>query len=305
LPADADPDNGAEVRIAVLDVGSSTVRLLVAERRDGRIAPVRQARSLLLLGREVERQGALSARKLTETGRCARRFAALAREVGATRLEVVVTAPGRQSGNADELVRVLGEATAASVRVLSADEEGRLAWDGAVAAVTGPAPTLAVCDVGGGSTELLVGTPEAGPAWARSLDIGSVRLTERLLERDPPGKESVRVARAEVESAFDGLVVPLAHAALATGGTARALRKLVGERLGGAELARAMRRLTKGSAREIATSSGVDPERALTLPAGALILAEVQRRLRTPLIVSTAGLREGVALTLLREAAAA
>jgi exopolyphosphatase / guanosine-5'-triphosphate,3'-diphosphate pyrophosphatase len=293
------------VRIAVLDVGSNTVRLLVAERRNGRIEPVRQARRLLLLGREIERQGALSGRKLEETRRCARHFAALAREAGSARLEVVVTAPGRQTGNPDELVRILTEATAASVRVLSAEEEGRLAWEGAVAGLVQTPPTLAVCDVGGGSTELLVGTPESGPAWARSLDIGCLRLTERLVDCDPPGKRGMRAVRAEIEVGFDGLVVPLPHAAMATGGTARGLRKLVGERLGEAELAAAVSRLTKRSAREIASASGIDPERARTLPAGALILTEVQRRLAAPLVVSAAGLREGVALTLLREAAAA
>ncbi|HYY32156.1 MAG TPA: hypothetical protein VE693_01035 [Gaiellaceae bacterium] len=293
------------MKIAVLDVGSNTVRLLVAEGRGGRIEPVRQARKLLLLGKEVEQIGALSARKLEETRRCARGFAALAREAGAARLEVVVTAPGRQSANADELVRVLAEATAASVRVLSPDEEGRLAWEGAVAAVADPPPMLAVCDVGGGSTELLVGTPEQGPAWARSLDIGCLRLTERLLDRDPPGKKGMRALRAAVAAAFDGVAAPLPHTVLATGGTARALTKLVGERLGEEEFAAAIRRLRKRSSLAIATATGVDRERARTLPAGALILAEVQRRLGTPVLVSTAGLREGLALAVLREPAAA
>ena len=295
------------MRIAVIDVGSNTVRLLVSEWGVRGIERVREARSLLLLGQEIERRGALSARKLAETRRCARRLSRLAREAGATRLEVLVTAPGRQSANADELVRILAEVTAAPVRVLSPDEEGRLAWEGAVAVagVAELAPTIAVCDVGGGSTELLVGTPEGGPAWAHSLDVGSLRLTERLLDRDPPGKEAMRLASAQVAAAFEGLTAPLPQAALATGGTARALKKLTGARLGEDELGAAVRRLTKRRAREIARSTGVDHERARTLPAGALILREVQRLLRTPLAVSTAGLREGAALRLLAEAAAA
>jgi len=295
------------MRIAVIDVGSNTVRLLVSEWGVRGIERVREARSLLLLGQEIERRGALSARKLAETRRCARRLSRLAREAGATRLEVLVTAPGRQSANADELVRILAEVTAAPVRVLSPDEEGRLAWEGAVAVagVAELAPTIAVCDVGGGSTELLVGTPDGGPAWAHSLDVGSLRLTERLLDRDPPGKEAMRLASAQVAAAFEGLTAPLPQAALATGGTARALKKLTGARLGEDELGAAVRRLTKRRAREIARSTGVDRERARTLPAGALILREVQRLLRTPLAVSTAGLREGAALRLLAEAAAA
>ena len=293
------------MRVAVVDVGSNTLRLLVSERVAGRIEPVREARSLLLLGKEIERRGEISARKLDETRRSAHRLSTLARDAGVARLEVVVTAPGRQSRNANELVRVLAEATAAPVRVLSPDEEGRLAWDGAVAAADELAPTLAVCDVGGGSTELLVGTPEGGPAWARSLDVGCLRLTERLLDSDPPSKEGMRVAGAAVAAAFEGLKAPLPRAALATGGAARALKKLVGGRLGEDELAAAVRRLTKRSAAEIARSTGVDRERARTLPAGALILGEVQRLLRTPLVVSAAGLREGVALALLSESAAA
>jgi exopolyphosphatase / guanosine-5'-triphosphate,3'-diphosphate pyrophosphatase len=295
------------MRIAVIDVGSNTVRLLVSEWGVRGIERVREARSLLLLGQEIERRGALSARKLAETRRCARRLSRLAREAGAARLEVLVTAPGRQSANADELVRILAEVTAAPVRVLSPDEEGRLAWEGAVAVagVAELAPTIAVCDVGGGSTELLVGTPDGGPAWAHSLDVGSLRLTERLLDRDPPGKEAMRLASAQVAAAFEGLTAPLPQAALATGGTARALKKLTGARLGEDELGAAVRRLTKRRAREIARSTGVDHERARTLPAGALILREVQRLLRTPLAVSTAGLREGAALRLLAEAAAA
>lgn len=298
-------ENWINLRVAVIDVGSNTVRLLVTELHKGRLTPIREAKSLLLLGREIEREGMLSREKLAETRRCARSLAAIARESGANRVEVVVTAPGRQSDNAADLVRILGEATAAPVRVLPADEEGRLAWDGAISASPELAPTIAVCDVGGGSTELLVGTPEQGPAWARSLDIGCLRLTERFLVDDPPGKDALGAVSAEIVDAFGSLTIPLPQTAMATGGTARALRKLVGPRLGGDELATAIRRLTKRSAREIARSYGIDRERARTLPAGAVILAEVQRLLHAPLLVSSAGLREGVALSLLAESAAA
>jgi exopolyphosphatase / guanosine-5'-triphosphate,3'-diphosphate pyrophosphatase len=293
------------MRVAVVDVGSNTVRLLVAERHAGRVVPMREGRKLLLLGKEIERSGGLSRRKLEEVRGCASGFALLAREAGSARLEVVVTAPGRQAENAAELLETLSMATAAPVRVLSADEEGRLAWEGAVAASAERASTLAVCDVGGGSTEIVVGTRARGPAWSRSLDVGCLRLTERLIDRDPAGKEGMRRVRVAVAAEFDGLAMPLPQAAIATGGTSRALRKIVGERLGEDELMRAVRRLTKRTAREISRSAGVDRERARTLLAGALILAEVERRLARPLVVSSAGLREGVALVLLAEPAAA
>jgi exopolyphosphatase/guanosine-5'-triphosphate,3'-diphosphate pyrophosphatase len=293
------------MRVAVLDVGSNTVRLLVAERRAGALTPVREARKLLLLGKEIERSSAISTGKLEEVRQCARAFSALAREAGSSGLEVVVTAPGRQADNAAKLLEALADATGAPARVLSADEEGQLAWVGAAAVSAELASTVAVCDVGGGSTEIVVGSREGGPAWSRSLNVGCLRLTERLLDRDPPGKEGMRRVREVVAEAFDGLAVPLPQAAIATGGTARALRKLVGGRLGEDELALAIRRLTKRTAREVSSSTGIDRERARTLLAGGLILAEVERRLATPLVVSSAGLREGVVLTLLAEAAAA
>jgi exopolyphosphatase/pppGpp-phosphohydrolase len=115
----------------------------------------------------------------------------------------------------------------------------------------------------------------------------------------------MRLASAELAAAFEGLTAPLPQAAFATGGTARALKKLVGPILGEDELAGAVRRLTKRSAAQIARTMGVDRERARTLAAGALILGEVQRLLGTPLVVSAAGLREGAALALLSESAAA
>jgi len=165
--------------------------------------------------------------------------------------------------------------------------------------------TVAVCDVGGGSTEIVVGTVQRGPAWFRSVDLGCVRLTERFLPDDPPGKSAVARAAEEAERLFDGMVPPLPQAALAAGGTARALRKLVGPELGAAELETAARRAAKRSSRELAKAYGIDWSRARTLAAGAVLLAAVQRRLSVPLVVARTGLREGAVLELFSEQRAA
>ena len=176
---------------------------------------------------------------------------------------------------------------------------------GALARAQSLPESVAVCDVGGGSTEILVGTRAAGPVWGRSFDLGSIRLTERLLGADPPDKRALAAVRAEVERQLAGTVPPLPQAALATGGSARALRRLVGRILGEEELEEAIRILRRRSAARIAATFELDLVRARTLAAGAVVLAEAQRRLCIPLQVARGGVREGAALGLLAEAAAA
>jgi exopolyphosphatase / guanosine-5'-triphosphate,3'-diphosphate pyrophosphatase len=294
------------MRVAAIDVGSNTVRLLVAGYDGRRLVPHREEKAVLLLGEEVERHGRIRTRKLDDVCACVARYGRVARELGAARIDVIVTAPGRQSANAEELVQRVALAAGASTRVVSADEEGRLAYVGAVAGSETELPgTVAVCDVGGGSTEIVVGTVPGGPAWSRSVDLGCVRLTERFLPDDPPGKAAVARAAEEAERQFREIVPPLPQVALAAGGTARALRKLVGPELGPEELETAARRTAKRSARELAKTYGIDRSRARTLAAGAVLLSEVQRRLAVPLVVARTGLREGAVLELLAEQRAA
>ncbi len=294
------------MRVAVVDVGSNTVRLLVATRGGRGLERVHEEKAVLLLGEEVERHGRIRNSKLDEVSECVARYGRVAREQGAARTEVIVTAPGRQSENAEELVHRLVVASGAATRVVSADEEGRLAYLGAVAGAEGELPeTVAVCDVGGGSTEIVVGTAAGGPAWSRSIDLGCVRLTERFLPDDPPGKAAVARAVEETQRHFEGVVPPLPQAALAAGGTARALRKVVGPSLGAGELRGAARRAAKRSSQELSKAHGIDRSRARTLAAGAVLLASVQALLSVPLVVSRFGLREGAVLDLLAEQQAA
>jgi exopolyphosphatase / guanosine-5'-triphosphate,3'-diphosphate pyrophosphatase len=292
------------MRVAVIDVGSSTVRLLVADPDERAVAPVREEREHLFLGEEVERAGRLGSGKIRRAGRVAARYARLAREAGAAELEVIVTAPGRQASDAHELLGTLAVASGAPVRVLTPEEEGRLAFLGAVAGARTLPETIAVCDVGGGSTEVVVGTVSGGPAWARSLDTGAVRLTQRMPLGDPPGRKELAAAGAEADRLLEGFAPPLPQAALAAGGTARALRKLVGRELEQDELEAALTILSKRPAAGVARTFGIHERRARTLPAGAVVLAAVQRRLGVPLVVSRTGLREGAALELVADAAA-
>lgn len=290
------------MRVGVVDVGSNTVRLLVV-RRNPCLEPLHEARSYLRLGDEIARNGWISEGKLRETVECVRRYAKEAVAHGAHHIDVVITAPGRVAQNADELVTALAQGAAARVRVLAAEEEALFAFAGALACVDAVPESVAVCDSGGGSTELVVGT-RGSPQWVRSLNVGSLTV-RRLLPDDPPGNKAVEAARAEIRERLEGVHPPFPMAAYATGGTARALRRMIGRTLETDRLEGAIAFLAKRAAKEVSRKHGLDPDRAWTLIGGAIVLAEVQHRLGVPFVVARTGLREGVAQTAFAELAVA
>jgi exopolyphosphatase/guanosine-5'-triphosphate,3'-diphosphate pyrophosphatase len=289
--------------VGVIDVGSNTVRLHVA--RDGE--EIHREKAMVRLGDAIERTGAIPEGKLVETELLIERFASDARAHGAERLEVLVTSPGRQAANGSQLMaRIEAAAGGAPVRLLSAQEEARLAFLGAVSGVRGPSRGLvAVVDVGGGSSQLAVGTRREGLAWVRSIDIGSMRLSSRLLEDDPPGDAAVARARQELDRLLEGVVPPAPETALAVGGSARALRSIVGPDLGADELDEVAGILARTPAYDITELYGIEPERVRTLAAGAVILGAIQERLHVPLRVVRGGVREGAVLELARRLEAA
>ena len=292
------------MRVAVIDVGSNTVRLLVASLKNGALKPVREERTAVGLAREIERTGRIPDAKISRAAQVARRYARDAAKAGATRVDVLVTAPGRQSENGAALVEAISSSTGLHVRALSAEEEGGLAYAGVVASLQEPPESITVCDVGGGSTQLMFGTA-TGPAWFRTLDIGSLRLAQRYLVDDPPRVEELDRVRSCVEDAFSGLAAPLPRCAVATGGTARALRRIVGRTLGPKELAEAEEALLSAPAATIADEYRIPLWRAQIVSAGVVVLAEAQRRLGVPFTVARAGLREGAARESLAAAQAA
>ena len=274
------------MRIGVIDVGSNTTRLLVASAEPEGLVPLEKEKVRLSLGEEIERYGAVSAVHLAAAAKAVRELAAAARRKRVVSLDVFLTAPGRQAGNADELVAALSRAARVPARVLTKEEEGSLAYRGAVLTADVPLPSrIAACDIGGASTEIAVGSPGGEPDWIESVDLGSVRLTARA--GDMP---------AEAREAFGSLEPPAVEAALVVGGSARAARRLVGAELGEEGLAEALRLVETCPPREIARRYGVDRARADILPAGVVLLAEVQRRVGVPLHVCSGGIREGAVL---------
>jgi exopolyphosphatase / guanosine-5'-triphosphate,3'-diphosphate pyrophosphatase len=296
------------VRVAILDVGSNTVRLLVADAgRGGRLEPVVRDRAYIGLGGEIARTGSISPESIRSTARVCAGYAERARSLGAELAEAFVTAPGRQGDAAGALVAALRASTQLRVRVLSSEEEGRLAFEGAVARAPcdGYDGLVGVVDVGGGSTEIAVGTPALGAGWVGSVDLGSLRLTRLALADDPPSKRELAAARELVRRELGALVPPRPGAVLAVGGSARAVARLVGRTFDADDLDEAVAIVARRPSAKTARRYGIDARRAGTVLAGALLLGGAARALGRPLTLARGGLREGAVLALVREAEAA
>ncbi len=288
------------MRVAVLDVGSNTARVLVADVSAPRgVAAVEEKRERLGLGAEIARTGTLSRDTVRTVARACRGYAEFARALGAERAQVIVTAPGRQGRAPGLLVSALAEATRLPVLVLSADEEGRLAYDGAVARVRAlRGGVVGVVDVGGGSTEIVLGDPRGGATWVGSIDLGSIRLTRQYLHGDPPSEREIRRARDAVRASTAALSLGRPDRALATGGSARAVAKLVGGAFDADDVEEAIAVFARRPSAKVAREAGIHPVRAASVLGGALLLAESARLLDRPLGLARGGVREGAALAL-------
>jgi exopolyphosphatase/guanosine-5'-triphosphate,3'-diphosphate pyrophosphatase len=290
------------VPCACIDIGSNTTRLLVAETKDGVLRELMTQRSFTRIGKSLTGEKTIPAEKVAETADVVATPGWMAQEAGADRIEAVATAAIRKATNRAELESAIVRLTGVELRILSEEEEARLSFVGATRTLAeSPKDTVAVVDVGGGSTEIAIGTVAGGVSWWASLPIGSGLLSDGYLHSDPPAADELNNVRLHVAGAFEGLNPPVAAQAVAVGGSATSLRRLVGAELRHDALERSIQILATTPIAEVARRFDLDPERVRLLPGGILIFDELSEILGRSLAIATGGLREGVILEALAD----
>ncbi len=288
------------VRAACIDIGSNTTRLLVAECVDGALVEVHQERAFTRIGRGLAARGVIGADKIEEVVAVVRDQIAVAREHRAQQILGVATAAIRTAANGTALAEAVAAGTGLEVEIVSGEDEARLAFRGAAAmlepAMAARCRQLGVIDVGGGSSEVVVGSAPDQVGWWASVPIGSGALTDHCLHADPPAPGELEAARHEVAAALAGLAPPCPEVVVAVGGSATSLGRVAGPVLDAAAFERALSILTSAPAAAVAERFLIDPQRARLLPAGLLVLQGAAGLLEATIQVGRGGIREGVLL---------
>src|SRR5947208_9706854 len=215
----------AEDAAAAIDIGSNTVHMLVGAWRDGRVVPLDDAAELIGLAEDVYASGNISPARLAEAVDAVARLVHRAREGGANPILLVATAAVRDAANAGDLAAAVRERMGIQLQLIDGEREARLTYRGASAGEESSS-SLQVCDVGGGSTEVI--RAEGGRVILQtSLPLGSSRLS-RLCPTDPPTADEVTAACAEAERVLAALPAWRPARLVVTGGTATALARVMG-----------------------------------------------------------------------------
>ena len=288
---------------AAIDIGSNTTRVLVAEPQNGQLRKVMEQRAYTRIDKASQHDGAIDQAKIDEVADVVATQVRLAQEIGAEAIRTVATAAIREAANRDEIVAEINRIANVDVEVLSEHEEGRLAFIGATKTLGHPVEgEIAVVDVGGGSSEVVMGAVADGVRAVRSFKIGSGSLADDLLSSDPPSPSEIRAVRDAISDLFADVELDRPDQAVAVGGSATSLRSLVGSVLEYETLERAIRVLTGDPIADVAKRFELDPRRVRILPTGVLLLEKLSELLGQPLQIGKGGLREGVILTLLNGA---
>jgi exopolyphosphatase/guanosine-5'-triphosphate,3'-diphosphate pyrophosphatase len=314
-------------RVAAIDCGTNSIRLLVAdvtEHDDGTVAlrDVHREMRIVRLGEGVDATGRLGVAALMRTRDALADYTMICRRKGAERVRMVATSATRDASNRDDFFTMTRELLGVEAEVISGDEEARLSFTGAVGDLEPEDGPFVVADIGGGSTELVVGTWDgklADITGALSVDIGCVRITERCLHGDPPTPDEIAAARAfaaeALAPAFDSVPVAGARTWIGVAGTITTLSAVAQDlpeydserthlsRLGNDDLARTAQRLLTATRAERAANPTIHPGRVDVIGGGALIAEVLAEKLAAlagirEIVISEHDILDGIALSL-------
>ncbi|MEW2399845.1 Ppx/GppA phosphatase family protein [Streptomyces sp. NPDC046862] len=307
-------------RVAAIDCGTNSIRLLVADAdpHTGELTDLDRRMTIVRLGQGVDRTGRLAPEALERTFAACREYAAVIKEHGAERTRFVATSASRDAENRDEFVRGVLDILGVEPEVISGDQEAEFSFTGATKELMGredlPTPYLVV-DIGGGSTEFVVG--DGHVRGALSVDIGCVRMTERHLVRDgevvdPPERQQIEAVRADVEAALDRVerTVPLreAHTLVGLAGSVTTVSAIAQDLPEYDSAAIHHSRITYDRVREItewllasthaerAAVASMHPGRVDVIASGALVLLAIMERIdASEVVVSEHDILDGIA----------
>ncbi|MYS05776.1 exopolyphosphatase [Streptomyces sp. SID6041] len=300
-------------RVAGIDCGTNSIRLLVADvhPETGELVELDRRMTIVRLGQGVDQTGRLAPEALERTFAACRAYAEVIKELGAERIRFVATSASRDAENRADFVNGVVEILGVEPEVITGDQEAAFSFTGATGELHGDDRRLVV-DIGGGSTEFVVGNRHVEAA--RSVDIGCVRLTERHVRHDPPTAEEAEAIRADVRAALDlaAETVPLGTAetlvglagsvttvaAVALGLPEYDSEKIHHSRISAAQVAEVAERLLASTHAERAAIPVIHPGRVDVIIAGALVLREIVERVGAhEVVVSEHDILDGIALS--------
>jgi exopolyphosphatase/guanosine-5'-triphosphate,3'-diphosphate pyrophosphatase len=283
--------NSSSHRVAVIDIGSNSTRLLIADVAEGRVTEVERQSRVTRLGRGVDLSGQLSGEAIEAACGAIADYVAICREEGVENIEAIATSAVRDASNGSAFAAELRERFALSARVLDGEEEARLTYLGATCENSPSVPTLVV-DIGGGSTELIVGVGD-DIAFHTSLQAGVVRHSERHISADPPSALELEALAGDVRGLIENAIADQpgtsAQAGIAVAGTPTSLasieiglepydpKQVHGHTLTLRTIQRLLSRLASAPLSKRAEITGLHPDRAPNIVAGVVILIETMR----------------------------
>jgi exopolyphosphatase/guanosine-5'-triphosphate,3'-diphosphate pyrophosphatase len=304
------------MRVAVIDCGTNTIRLLVADPGAGNtLSEVERRLELVRLGQGVDATRRFHPDALARTFGAIDTYAARIRDLHVDRVRFLATSAARDVSNRDEFFSGVRDRLGVDVDVITGDEEARLSFLGALSGGAVAAGPVLVMDVGGGSTELILGDVDGSVRAARSLDMGSVRIRERFLAGDPPTADEVATARGFVDGLIDSSGVPVHEAAtwIGVAGTSTSLSAIAqglttydrgrvhNSTVEVAEINTLSEQLLAMPVAEVLkTYPMLQRLRAEVICAGAMIVAQVAARVGEAMTVRETDILDGATLELLR-----